>query len=313
MLFGKIRRRTRLQIMAPILVSLFLACTTILTVVSQSYFGSYNESARQYIAQKEKAVGLFLRLIEETSMQYSDGGERPVPGLDRLVQMNKNILCAAYLPEQGQLSVASKTAGYPDHEALTAVPQVRRFLLGDEDSLWFVRSTAVARVYRNKEYDVQKGVLTYLRREGSGVLVIDIDPSALFSIIDSTGRQHDGVLIQSDGLVLCADTAHVLTGGEKSAIAKLLTGSGSSVTVAEKHAKVFRVGVTDELMLTAQVSYGYVIDQILTLALPILLLTVLFAGISVCTSGLLTGTVIHPMEKLYNKMRQEKLADISEE
>ncbi len=40
MLFGKIRRRTRLQIMVPILVSLFWACTTILTVVSQSYFGS---------------------------------------------------------------------------------------------------------------------------------------------------------------------------------------------------------------------------------------------------------------------------------
>ena len=312
MLFRKIRRRTRLRIMAPILISLFLACLTIMIVVSQSYFRSYNVSAQQSVQQKEKAADLSLRLIEETSMQYSFDKDNPVYALNLLVQKDKGILSAAYLVD-GQLFVSAKASGYPDYGAFTALPAVKGFLENGGENLWFLRNTAIAEFYSNKKYDPQRGVLTYLRKEADGVLVIDVDTSVVFSIVDGDGEPKNGILLQSDGLILFSDPSRVLTGSERSAIQKLLSGSAGSVTVAGKNAKVFSIAVTDGITLTTEISYRYVIRQILTLALPIGALLVLFIGLTLLASMLLTGTIIHPLESLYNKMRQEKLADINKE
>lgn len=314
MLFGRIRLKTMLQIMMPILFSLFLACLTILAVVSRSYFGRYEEHAQQYITQKGKAAGLFLQLIEELSMQYSFDEEYTIRTLDLLKQQNKNILCTVYFEEEERMFVSSNVSGYPDYMTLTALPAVRDFLKSEQNDLWFTRKTAVSDYYDHKKYDEKRGVLTYLRKENNGVLAIEVDPSALFGMFDNnTGDQKSSTLIQSDGLILYADAGRIPAKDEQNALLELVSGTESNISLPGKSARIFRAAVTDTLTLTIDISYGYVLQALWTLMLPILLIFLAFSVITLFTSILLTRTVMRPMEDLYNKMRHEKLDDISEE
>ncbi len=307
MLFRALRRKTRFRIVMPLLLSLFLACLTILTVASRSYFRIYEENAENYVETKENAAGLFLNLIEEASLQYSFDKTNPILRLDMLKQSNKNILAAIHFQNPDTLYISSDTKGFPDYNTLLSLPEIRSFLQGNESTRWFIRNEQIAEYYHNKKYDSKSGVLTYLRKESNGVLMLDVQTSALFSILESQNADSGGAVLQNGNITVCSDSDRILTKDEQATIQKLLSNNSASADLHSKSARVYRIGIANSLFATIEISYRYVRGQILTLALVIFSLFLLFSGLTLLIAALLTNSIIRPLEELHKKMQNEKL------
>lgn len=308
--FLTLKRKTMFRIIMPILLGLFLVCITILTVVSRSYFRIYERNAKNHIATKENAVKLFLHLIEEASMQYSFDRTNPVLTLDLLRQSNKNILAAAFLIDRNTYYVSSNVKGFPEYTDLISLPEVLYFPKKNDNSRWFIRNRQIAEYYDNKKYDKRSGMLTYLRKESGGTLMLDIKPSSIFSILENQNDLRDATL-QNGNIFLCSDPARTITSEEQECIESLISGGGTNTDLRRKNSRIYRISVADSIIATTEISYDYVWDQILLLVIILLPIFILFSILTFLIASILTNTIIHPLEFLRKKMEHEKLSSVT--
>ncbi len=310
MVFKKVKRRTFRQVFLPMFFSLLLALTLISIVVSQTFYNTFLQNSENLLLQKQKTIRLFLELIEETSMQFpetTEGFEEITLNLDAVAQTNQNILGTAYISPSGTLYTASRTSGYPSVEDLRQVDEIRTFMESTKSSCWLVRNSVIPAFYNNHRYSAENGVLTYIKKQNSGYLLIDIAPESLYSILELPRNSNikNPAVLYKEKLILKPDYSD----SEIESYRADLTATDSkvaSVKIKHENSRLLCTEISNDIFVALDYSYDYVIADVLKAVLPMTVVILCFMAFAVVSSLLLTRTIANPLEKLYLKIQKEK-------
>ncbi len=320
-MFSVMKRRSLRRICLPLVLGLFVVLAVTSFVVVRFYWATFTDSTDNAVGQQERNVRLYMNLMAETARQFTkltETQEENTPQYEdmlsarllSLIQRDESILGAAYILSDGRALASQYVTGYPSMDSLRRVPSIADFISSGEEERWIVRTEQLAAVYDKHPYDAARGMLTYLARvrvneEDRGYLLIDVNPQYIVEYFSDIGGASSEAAVYQEGNGFLLQPGLFAEAGFTEMVMK-----ESKPVSSLSGRRIYRMPFCGEHTIVVAISTDGVTGQIVSFLVPMALLFLLLAAVSILVSHMLTRSISEPLERLYTMMNDERLEPV---